>query len=156
MNLAPLYPLLSRLVIFPLHRLRRSMTLGVRVAAFDAEGRVMLVRHSYSPGWIFPGGGVERGETIWEAAARELAEESGLSVTARPELFGFYCNEALMRGDHLALLVARAFTAGDFLPTAEISAARFFAPDEIPANTTPGTLRRLAEITGKLQPAPHW
>ncbi|MFY8153424.1 MAG: DNA mismatch repair protein MutT, partial [Hyphomicrobiales bacterium] len=40
-------------------RLMRGMTVGVRVAAFDAVGRVFLVKHTYTPGWYLPGGAVD-------------------------------------------------------------------------------------------------
>ena len=44
--------------------LTRPMTLGVRALAFDAEGRILLVRHTYIRGWHLPGGGVESGQTM--------------------------------------------------------------------------------------------
>ena len=50
------------------------MTLGVRAACFDAEGRIFLVRHTYLPGWYLPGGGVERGALSKEQVAQTLQE----------------------------------------------------------------------------------
>lgn len=146
----------SRLVIHPLHRFRRGMTLGVRVMAINPQGEVMLVRHRFGPGWLFPGGGVERGETIWEAAAREADEEAGLSMTGPPELFGFYNNDKQMRGDHLAFFVAREFQVRPVRPNLEIAEARFFPAGNLPEGTTGGTRRRLAEVLSGLAPSGRW
>jgi 8-oxo-dGTP diphosphatase len=46
------------------------------------DGEVLLVRHEKGPHsyWLVPGGGVDSGETMVEAAARELLEETGLRV----------------------------------------------------------------------------
>ncbi|MGE3691164.1 MAG: NUDIX domain-containing protein [Novosphingobium sp.] len=58
-------------------RIRRPRLAGCRVLAFDAEGRLLLVRHSYGSGkWMPPGGGLSRGEDAIAAAARELMEET--------------------------------------------------------------------------------
>src|SRR5207302_980697 len=67
---------------------------GVAGLALDREGRVLLVRHSYQPGWMLPGGGVGRGEPPVDAVVRELREEVGLTRSEVPELFGLYTRKA--------------------------------------------------------------
>jgi len=55
---------------------------GVGVAVVD-EGKILLVRRGHEPGrglWAVPGGKVDRGERLVEAAAREVEEETGLTV----------------------------------------------------------------------------
>jgi ADP-ribose pyrophosphatase YjhB (NUDIX family) len=54
---------------------------GANVVVLDAEGRVLVVRTTYSAGtWMLPGGKVERTETPQRAAVRETHEETGISV----------------------------------------------------------------------------
>ena len=75
-------PLINRLVHF-YWRFSRGLTLGVRAVVLDAEGRVFLIKHSYAAGWHLPGGGVEAGETLVEALARELREEGNIETHRR-------------------------------------------------------------------------
>jgi len=54
---------------------------GAHVLATDDEGRILVVRTTYlGPGWMLPGGRVERSETPHAAAVRETREETGLTV----------------------------------------------------------------------------
>jgi ADP-ribose pyrophosphatase YjhB (NUDIX family) len=151
--------LISRFPRRALHawfRLTRGLTLGVRGLVRDGEGRVLLVRHTYGPGWHFPGGGVERGETVEAALARELAEEAGIEVCGRPRLFGIYSNEDQFAGDHLLLFLVDSYGRREWRPTPEIAAADFFDPSQLPEDTTAGTRRRLSEITRGAERSAMW
>lgn len=55
------------------------------VAVFDATGEVLVLRRSRTDPWKpyhwnFPGGGVDRGETIQKGAHREVLEEAGINL----------------------------------------------------------------------------
>src|SRR5712691_7848997 len=74
-------------------RFARGLTLGVRALVIDDKGRIFLVKHSYVSGWHLPGGGVEAGETLVEAVARELQEEGNIDITEPPRLHGMFFND---------------------------------------------------------------
>jgi ADP-ribose pyrophosphatase YjhB (NUDIX family) len=136
--------------------LTRNMTLGVRAAAFDDQGRVFLVRHSYVPGWHMPGGGVERGETAAQALVKELREEGNLELAAEPELISLYFNRRTSRRDHVAFYRCQVRQTAAKAPDSEILEAGFFTLDGLPQGVTAATLRRLAELTGKTPISDVW
>ncbi|MFN3657284.1 MAG: NUDIX domain-containing protein [Pseudolabrys sp.] len=127
-------------------RFARGATLGARGMVIDEAGRVFLVKHSYVAGWHLPGGGVETGETIVSALARELAEEGDIHLTGQPALHGVYFNRRASRRDHVALFIVREFRQGKPVPNREIVAHGFFAPDALPADATRATRARIAEV----------
>jgi 8-oxo-dGTP pyrophosphatase MutT (NUDIX family) len=137
----PLWP------FFILARYRRALTLGVRAVVLNGDNRVLLIKHSYTPGWHFPGGGVEPRETIAEALARELEEESGVTLAGEAELFGLYLNRRSQR-DHVAVFICRKWrqVRQPKLPNLEIIDCRFFPLDALPDDITEASRRRLAEI----------
>jgi len=151
----PLNPVF-KFFLHPWHRLNRGMTLGTRTAVINDAGEVLLVRHGYTAGWHLPGGGVERGETVFESARREILEESGIVAEEELKFHGMFLNDASFRGDHVAVLVLRKFRREPFKPSLEIAEARFFPAQALPEGTTGGTARRIAEIVLGQEPASHW
>ncbi|MDK1490086.1 NUDIX domain-containing protein [Sinorhizobium sp. 7-81] len=137
--------------------LSRGMTLGVRAACFDGKGRIFLVRHSYLPGWHLPGGGLDRHETAVEGLARELREEGNLELTSPPQLVQVYYNRGTSKRDHVIFFRCDSVRQQrPKIPDLEIAAAGFFALDELPADTTPATRRRIAELAGTEAPDTFW
>lgn len=58
---------------------------GIAAAIIVHNGQVLMIRRAVAEGelnWAFPGGGVEAGETVEQAAVREVAEETSLTVSA--------------------------------------------------------------------------
>jgi len=138
-------------------RLTRSLTMGAQALVLDSQGRVLLVRHGYQPGWHFPGGGVEKGETLAAALVRELEEEAGIAARAPAELLGVYANFENFPGDHIAVFVVRGWEQLRVpRPSHEIREQGFFAADALPEETTPGTRRRIAEVLGGMPRSETW
>lgn len=136
---------------------RRGMSLGVRVIALDAQGRVFLVRHTYVPGWHLPGGGIEPGQTARDAVATELAEEGHLECAAEPQLLGVFLNRAGIGRDHVMLYLARDVRqVAPRLPDREIAESGFFALDALPEGVTAATAHRLREWREGLAHPTHW
>ena len=129
----------------------KGMTIGVRAACFDDQGRIFLVRHSYIPGWHMPGGGVERYETVRQAIAKELREEGNLELTAPAQLVHVYFNRRTSKRDHVVFFRCQVRQTAPRLRDHEIVESGFFALDQMPAGTTSATYRRLKELAGEVE-----
>ncbi|MEI9803972.1 MAG: NUDIX domain-containing protein [Pseudolabrys sp.] len=128
-------------------RFSRGATLGARALVIDGAGRIFLVKHSYIDGWHLPGGGVEVGETVATALARELAEEGNIQLAGEPKLHGVFFNSRVSRRDHVALYIVREFRQdGKPVPNHEIIEHGFFALNALPPDTSRATRARLAEV----------
>jgi ADP-ribose pyrophosphatase YjhB (NUDIX family) len=135
----------------------RPMTLGVRAIVIDAQDRVLLVRHTYVPGWHLPGGGVERGETLLASLTRELAEEGNILIEEEPRLQGIFFNSAASPRDHVAVYLVRRFRqTGPRVPDREIVEARFFSRGALPEGVSRATRARLAETLDGAAIAQTW
>jgi len=109
-------------------------------AVIVKESRVLLIRRGTPPllgEWSLPGGVLECGETLREAVAREVREETGLAVEPG-EMLGVY--ERVIRDDegrvryHYVLIdfLCRA-AGGDLKAGSDAADVRWFTLDELPA-----------------------
>jgi ADP-ribose pyrophosphatase YjhB (NUDIX family) len=134
----------------------RAKTLGVRAVALDADNRVFLVRHTYSPGFQLPGGGVEARETALRSLERELDEEGGLETTGPARLIGLYYNPKHSSRDHVALYLVRVRQTKPRPPDWEIAECGFYPLDGLPEETTAATRAHIREALGFSTPSLHW
>ncbi len=138
-------------------RISRGMTLGVRAVVLSEADEVFLVRHTYTPGWHLPGGGVEPGETLIAALAKELREEGCIRLTGEAQLHGVFLNLKATKRDHVAVFIVRDYLQESLPePNREIAEARFFPLGALPEHTTAGTRQRLAEILEEQPVAAVW
>ncbi len=133
------------------------MTLGVRAIIEDGQGRILLVRHGYVDGWYFPGGGVESGQSMEQALAMELRQEVNIEEMGEVKLFGIYFNRHVSKRDHVGLYICKNWAKmGIFTANREISEIGFFPRNDLPPDTSKGTLRRLAEIYDGVEISTDW
>lgn len=116
--------------------------IGVFATVLDGAGRVLLVHRTDCDWWCQPGGGMETGETPWEGVIRETREETGFEVAVE-RLVGVY--SWAPRKDEVILSFLCRITGGERATSDESDDVRFFAPDDLPANTFPEHTHRIRD-----------
>ncbi len=119
---------------------RPLLLVAAGVIVRDSAGAILLQRRTDDGRWGIPGGALELGETLEEAARRELREETGLTageldlldVYSGPEFFLRYTNgdEAYVVG---ATFAARSVCGEARADGDEGSELGYFAPEDFPA-----------------------
>ncbi|ACZ41536.1 NUDIX hydrolase [Thermobaculum terrenum ATCC BAA-798] len=123
--------------------LASKMTVGVCVAAFDPENRILLFRHTYHPGgmWTLPGGHLHIGESPEAGLIRELREESGAEV----KLISLIDIEVSPHWPgHMTLYYLADLLHPPKYSSAEVEAWDLFSLNELPARILPEARRVIA------------
>ncbi|KAF0109072.1 MAG: MutT/NUDIX family protein [Anaerolineaceae bacterium] len=119
------------------------LMVGAATLIVDEQNRLLLLHRSDNDCWGPPGGAVELGEVVEDAARREVREETGLElgdlslfgVFSGPELFYVYPN-----GDevyNVTIVYLARFPEGHVRLNGEHTAWDWFAPADIPENVSP-------------------
>jgi ADP-ribose pyrophosphatase len=116
------------------------------------EGRVLLVRRLRPPGqgqWAIPGGKVDLGETLAQAAEREILEETGLRIAAGEPVYTFEVverdEEGRVRFHYVIVDLAAEYLGGDLRPGDDAGDARWVAPEELAALSVHPRTRELLQ-----------
>jgi 8-oxo-dGTP pyrophosphatase MutT (NUDIX family) len=120
----------------------RPLTLGVRVMMIQ-DGRVLLIRQTYLDGWFLPGGGIHKGETLEQAARREVREEVQAELR-NMALLGAYSNFEESKSDHTVVFLSDDFGLGGGHDR-EVAEIRFFPLDALPPGLKNGHRQKLEE-----------
>ncbi len=116
----------------------------VAVTIVEREGKALMVRRASAPGyglWSVPGGYVDRGEVVEQAAAREVQEETGLLVRIE-RLVGLFsvAGNPVIVAAFVGVEIGGRLQAGP-----EALAADFFDPDFLPSLAFPRDSRMLSQ-----------
>jgi len=140
-----------RNIILSLFSLR---TVGARALVLQKD-HILLVKHTYLPGWYTIGGGIDAGESGLQALRRELQEEVGIILHESPSILGFYHNVYEKRDDYVIVYVCKKFEKVEVI-SKEILEARWFPLNALPPDISLATKRRIEEYLGTRSLSDVW
>jgi ADP-ribose pyrophosphatase YjhB (NUDIX family) len=115
-----------------------SMVPSVNVVVVNDQGEILLIRRSDNDNWALPGGAIDLGESVVQAAVRETKEESGIDceitgligIYSDPKHIILYTSNGEARQEFSIVLAARP-TGGHRTTSDESTEVRWVPPSEI-------------------------
>ncbi len=111
---------------------------SVNVVVTNDAGEILLIRRSDNDNWAVPGGAIDLGESLTQAAVRETREESGieceitgmLGIYSDPKHKILYTSNSEVRQEFSTVLTARQ-VGGEVATSSETSEVRWVPADEV-------------------------
>lgn len=139
-----------------------SMVPSVNVVVENDRGEILLIRRSDNDNWALPGGAIDLGESMTQAAVREVKEETGVDceitglvgIYTDPKHVILYTSNGEARQEFSILLTARE-TGGRPTPSSESTEVVWSDPAEASGRTMDRSMRqRLGHYLDR-RPAPY-
>lgn len=118
---------------------------GAFAVIFDDQEQVLLCHRRDIDAWNLPGGGVEQGESPWDAVLREVREEVRLEVEV-VRLTGLYWKPD---DNEIVFNFECRSTGGSPSTSDEADEVSYFALSEIPTNLSPRQVERIADALAR-------
>lgn len=138
-----------------------SLVPSVNVVVVNDTGEILLIRRTDNDNWAVPGGAVDLGESVAQAAVRETREESGIEceisgivgIYSDPKHVLLYTSNGEVRQEFSIVLTARPLS-GRPTPSNESSEVRWVPVDTVPEYTMDRSMRiRINDfLAGKKSP----
>jgi ADP-ribose pyrophosphatase YjhB (NUDIX family) len=137
-----------------------SLVPSVNVVVVNDTGEILMIRRTDNDNWAVPGGAIDLGESVRQAAIRETKEESGIDceitglvgIYSDPKHVILYTSNGEARQEFSILLTARP-VSGVPTPSDESQEVRWVKPSDVLALTMDRSMR--IRINDYLRGEPH-
>ena len=125
-----------------------SLVPSVNVVVVNDAGEMLMIRRTDNDSWAVPGGAIDLGESVGQAAVRETREESGIEceitgivgIYSDPKHVILYTSNGEVRQEFSIVLTARPLS-GQPTPSSESSEVRWVSESEVPDYTMDRSMR---------------
>ena len=139
-----------------------SIVPSVNVVVVDDQGRILLIRRTDNENWAVPGGGMDLGESISDAAVREVKEETGIDIEVTG-VVGIYTNprhviEYTSNGEvrqEFSIVFTGRPVGGSPTPSSESSEVRWVEPAAVPDYQMHSSMRTRISHYLERRPQPY-
>jgi ADP-ribose pyrophosphatase YjhB (NUDIX family) len=138
-----------------------SIVCAVSAVLADGDGRILLIRRTDNNYWSIPGGGVEPGESVGEATAREVKEETGIDCEVTG-LVGIYSDPGHVAAyddgevrQEFSICLTAQMLSGTLRTSEESLEVRFVSPEELAGYEMHSSIRLRIQHYQEGRPEPY-